>query len=342
MLIFAAVHSELHRPSRERAQPEESLSNPRAFTILGRLGITSALLTYALIIIGSVVRTTGSGLACPDWPLCEGRLIPRFEFHVLIEWFHRLLALLVSLLLAATAGWTLAHRETRARLGGLALLALGLLFVQVLLGALTVWKLLDPSIVSGHLAVALLLFSTLLALALIARSEAESGPAPEIEPAPRAGMRGATLLPLFALATGMTYAQSLLGGLVSTNHAGLVCPEWPTCNGQWFPPLEGLVGLQMIHRYGAYALVLTMLMVALRARSASDGSIRAGASLAFGLTLSQVVLGVCNVFLGTPPWLSAAHLATAAAILGVMVMTTWRVARAEARSAEPRMVGAVR
>jgi cytochrome c oxidase assembly protein subunit 15 len=287
-----------------------------------------------------VVRTTGSGLACPDWPLCQGRLIPRFEFHVLIEWFHRLLALLVSLMLFATVGWTAAHRETRARLGGLALLALGLLFAQVLLGALTVWKLLHPSIVSGHLAVALLLFSTLLTLTLIARSEAEVAPAHESAPA--SAIRSGGLLPLFALATGMTYAQSLLGGLVSTNHAGLVCPEWPTCNGQWFPPLEGLVGLQMLHRYGAYALVLTMLAVALLARTSPDGSIRAGASLAFGLTLSQIVLGVCNVFLGTPPWLSAAHLATATAILGLMVMTTWRVARAEARSPQPRVVEVAR
>ena len=204
-----------------------------------------------------------------------------------------------------------------------------------MLGALTVWKLLHPSIVSGHLAVALLLFSTLLALTLIARSEAEAEVAAHAS-APAQGNKTGGLLPLFALATGMTYAQSLLGGLVSTNHAGLVCPEWPTCNGQWFPPLEGLVGLQMIHRYGAYALVLTMLAVAVRARISPDGSIRAGASLAFGLTLSQIVLGVCNVFLGTPPWLSAAHLATATAILGLMVTTTWRVARAEARSPEPR------
>jgi len=318
------------------------LPNPRAFAVLGRLGVTSALLMYALIVVGSVVRTTGSGLACPDWPLCQGRLIPRFEFHVLIEWFHRLLALLVSVMLFATAGWTFAHRETRARLGALALLALGLLFAQVLLGALTVWKLLHPSIVSGHLAVALLLFSTMLTLTLVARGEAEAGSAAREEPARPLEARGAGLVPLFALATGLTYAQSLLGGLVSTNHAGLVCPDWPTCNGQWFPPLEGLVGLQMTHRYGAYALLLTMLAVALRARSSPDGAIRAGASLAFGLTLAQIVLGVCNVFLGTPPWLSAAHLATATAILGLMVMTTWRAARSVERSPEPRVAEAVR
>src|SRR5882672_9193582 len=123
---------------------------------------------YALILVGSVVRTTGSGLACPDWPLCEGRVVPRFEFHVLIEWFHRLVALLVSLLLFATAAWVIAHRPLRARLGRLLAVALVLLFAQVLLGALTVWKLLSPAVVSSHLAVALLLFSTLLAITLIA------------------------------------------------------------------------------------------------------------------------------------------------------------------------------
>ena len=95
--------------------------------------------------VGSVVRTTGSGLACPDWPLCQGRLIPPFEFHVLIEWFHRLLALLVSLLLFATAVWVLVARRDCARASAaLALLAVALLLAQVLLGALTVWKLLEP------------------------------------------------------------------------------------------------------------------------------------------------------------------------------------------------------
>ncbi|MBI1799497.1 MAG: COX15/CtaA family protein, partial [Candidatus Eisenbacteria bacterium] len=106
----------------------------------GRLGLAAAMLMYALIMIGGVVRTTGSGLACPDWPLCQGHLIPPFEFHVLIEWFHRLVALLVGLLLFSTAGWVWTHRETRARLGALAGLAVALYFAKALLGALTVWK----------------------------------------------------------------------------------------------------------------------------------------------------------------------------------------------------------
>src|SRR5205085_1083482 len=115
-----------------------------------RLGLATAVLMFALIVIGSVVRTTGSGLACPDWPLCEGRLIPRAEPHILIEWLHRLIALVVSVALFVTAGSIGFRPAVRARLGGLALLAVGLLFAQILLGALTVWKLLHPSVVSSH------------------------------------------------------------------------------------------------------------------------------------------------------------------------------------------------
>jgi len=294
------------------------VSPSRLFRITFRLGLVTTLVMFALIVVGSVVRTTGSGLACPDWPLCQGRLIPPFQFNVTIEWFHRLLALIVSVLLATTVGWIAAHRRLRARLGGLAALAVVLLASQVLLGALTVWKLLDPGIVSGHLAVALLLFSTFLTLTLVSGAQAE----PESERPPRP----AGLLPTLGLATVMTYAQALLGGMVSTRHAGVACPDWPTCFGAWFPPLEGAVGLQMMHRYGAYALTAMLLVAAARARLAPDEGVRRAGLLALGFTVAQVVMGVCNVFLATPVWLSALHLATAVTILALLVTATFRAA----------------
>jgi cytochrome c oxidase assembly protein subunit 15 len=303
------------------------MTSAHAYRIASRLGLATTLLMFGLIVVGSVVRTTGSGLACPDWPLCEGRLIPRFESHVLTEWFHRLLALLVSLMVFATVGWVLLRGRLRPRLAGLAVLAVGLLLAQVLLGALTVWKLLSPAVVSSHLAVGLLLFSTLLTLTLVAQS-AERGDA-EDERAPEAGTpenaaRGH--LTTFGLATAIAYLQCLMGGLVSSNHAGLACPDWPTCNGEWFPKLEGAVGLQMMHRWGAYLLTLVTLIVAVRARRAPDPGVRAGGRMAAVLTLAQIALGVSAVMLGVPPWLSALHLANGTAILAMLLTITCRTA----------------
>jgi cytochrome c oxidase assembly protein subunit 15 len=299
----------------------------RAFRVSSSLGLATTLLIFALIVIGSVVRTTGSGLACPDWPLCQGRLIPPLQFNVMIEWFHRLIALLVSLAIFGIAAWTLSRPTLRPRLAGLALVAVALLAVQVLLGALTVWKLLDPSVVSGHLAVGMLLFVTVLSYTLVAQRGVEPMEA-------AAGLvRPAGLLAACTLATVLTYVQALLGGVVSTHHAGLVCPDWPTCDGQWFPPLQGLVGLQMLHRFGAYVLTASLLLAATLARNAPDAGVRAGVRMALTLMMAQVVMGVCNVYLGAPVWLSAAHLATAVALLALLIVATFRVAAMPARSA---------
>ncbi len=296
-----------------------SSSAARDFAVTARLATATATLMFLLIVVGSVVRTTGSGLACPDWPLCHGRLIPPFQFNILIEWFHRLLALVVGLGLLGTALWVAVHGQTRARLGGLALLSIALYFTQALLGALTVWKLLDPNVVSGHLAVALLLFATLLTLGLIARHEAR--------PEPAGPARPAGLLPLQGVATAAIWAQAVLGGMVSTNHASLVCPDWPTCNGEWLPPMFGLVGLQMGHRFGAYALAALLAIVAWRSRTAPDEQVRRIGPLLFGLVLLQGVIGVANILLGVPVWVSALHLADATLLLSLSLVATFRLAR---------------
>lgn len=306
------------------------MPSARDFLVTARLAFLSATLMFGLIVVGSVVRTTGSGLACPDWPLCHGRLIPPLQFNILIEWFHRLLALVVGLGLLATAWWVFAHRAVRARLGGLAVVSIGLYLSQALLGALTVWRLLDPNVVSGHLAMGLLLFGTLLRLGLVARHEVSAA---------AAAPRPAGLLPLFALATAAIWSQAVLGGMVSTNHASLACPDWPTCNGEWFPALTGLVGLQMAHRYGAYALVVLLALVAWRAGAASDVTVRNLGRALFLLVLAQAVLGVANVLLGIPVWVSALHLGNAALMLALSVVGTFRLAGSP--STERGLAGAV-
>ncbi len=303
----------------------------RDFAVTARIATATAALLFALIVVGSVVRTTGSGLSCPDWPLCHGKLIPPFQFNILMEWFHRLLALIVGMGLLATAVWTAAHRETRVRLGGLAALCIALYLSQALLGALTVWKLLDPNVVSGHLAVALLLFAALLTLGLIAHHESN--------PSRTSRARPAGLLPWFGVATAAVWAQAVLGGMVSTNHASLACPDWPMCNGEWFPPMSGLVGLQMSHRFGAYALAVLLAVLAWRTRRAPDAGVRRIGLLLFVLVLAQSAVGVANVLLGVPVWVSALHLANAAVMLALALVGTFRLAALPA--GEPAFAGAM-
>jgi heme a synthase len=293
--------------------------DPARYALVARLGGATAALMFVLIVVGSIVRTTDSGLACPDWPKCHGQWIPPMQFNIFMEWLHRLIALVVGLGLASTALAIVTSAATRARLGGLALLAIAIYFSQALLGALTVWKLLDPNVVSGHLAVGLLLFSTLLTITLLARHEASPANLPARAPG---------LLPLFAGSTVAVWAQAVLGGMVSTNHASLICHDWPTCNGEWFPPMIGLVAIQMSHRFGAYALITLLGVLAWRSRGMSDPVVARIARGMFHLVLFQAAVGIGNIFMGIPVWVSALHLGNAALLLALGIVGTFRLAMA--------------
>src|SRR5947207_6393321 len=108
------------------------------------LTVATAIVTYALVVLGGVVRVSGSGLGCPDWPLCHGRLLPPLDVHAIIEYSHRTTASLTSALVVLTAviAW-LAWRRRRDILLP-ATLAFLLLIVQVALGAITVRLELPP------------------------------------------------------------------------------------------------------------------------------------------------------------------------------------------------------
>ena len=283
---------------------------------VARLARATALAAFGLIVLGAIVRATGSGLACPDWPLCHGRVIPPLQTQVLLEWGHRFVALLVSLGTLAIAGFVLVRAPLRRALGGLVAIALVLLAMQIVLGALTVWKLLQFGVVTWHLGNALLFLAALIAIAERAARLADGDRGePTADWGPRIGLVAATLA---------TLLQVLLGGLVSTQHAGLACPDFPGCHGMLVPPLEGLVGLQMIHRYGAWLLTVLLVGVAFGAQRAQDPRVRAAAAILPALVLLQIVLGVFNVLLAIPVWITAAHLATGTLLYALLVVATLR------------------
>jgi heme A synthase len=136
-------------------------------TIKG-IALAAAVAVYALIVIGGFVTSTESGLACPDWPLCNGQVIPPLSGPVLIEYAHRVWSLVTFVLVAATAILAWRRIGMQSRITFLSLTTLAAILTQVILGMLTVQSLSHPYVVTTHLALGTLVFGLSLATAVVA------------------------------------------------------------------------------------------------------------------------------------------------------------------------------
>ena len=177
----------------------------------------------ALVAIGGATRVMEAGLACPDWPLCYGRLLPgqQMNVQVFLEWFHRLDAFVVGVALLVFVGVGVAlRRRLPAWLPWMASLALGLVAFQGALGALTVTHLLASPLVTAHLATALVLVSLVSAiyqrLAMVPDFIAPDVPS-QSPPVPLWWQA------LAALALVLVFSQCLLGGLMASQWAAEQC-----------------------------------------------------------------------------------------------------------------------
>ncbi len=159
----------------------------------------------------------------------------------------------------------------------------------------------------------------------VTEGEPTTAQAPTQAPEPRARLLGR-----FAhLAAGAVFLQAGLGAWVSSSGAALACPDFPTCQGSWLPPMTGLVGIHYAHRLGAYAIVVLVLGLLVAAAPARL-SPRARWPLRFsGILLAvQILLGIANVVLRVPLPVGVAHLGTALALFGTLLTAAYELKRA--------------
>ena len=272
-----------------------------------RLAVVTIAATFVLIGLGGLVRATDSGLGCPDWPRCFGRLVPPAELHPWIEHSHRLVASVVVVLVAllVVAAWRTGQERVVRRA---AVAALVLVLAQAMIGAFVVWWKLRADSVTLHLATALALVALLVYIGFRARYASDRS---------RRHGQDRGFVRLAGAGAGLLYLQMLVGSTVTGHHAGLAYPL-----NVLLPDLGPSVArIQLVHRALAMvvgALVLAIWVVARRTQRAHPTVTRL-AGYAAGLVAVQIGLGLANVANRLSALTVVPHLAVGALLWGTMV-----------------------
>ncbi len=323
---------------------------------LGRLfdglALFATVFAFAVIVLGAWVRLSDAGLGCPDWPGCYGHLDVPAEPHEVAranqafperpveihkawkEMIHRYFAGTLGLLILSLGVLAFRLRQRPGQPVILPFVALGVVVLQALLGMWTVTIRLNPTIVMLHLIGG---FTTLSLLWWIALSR-PSGRLPRLTAKVGGRLRGLALVALL-----LVIGQIMLGGWTSANYAALHCPDFPTCQGQWWPPMDfreafvpwrgtetnfeggvldndARVAIHVTHRLGALTVAIFLLVLfGLLHRQRQSARLRRFAWVLLAALILQITLGISNVVFGLPLAVAVAHNGGGALLLLVLV-----------------------
>ena len=333
------------------------------------LALFGALLCFGVVVLGAYVRLTDAGLGCPDWPGCYGHVSPlgaedspdsRAQFpgrplqtgKAWHEMIHRYAAGTLACVITLIAALAIAARKPKAVGTGFALLLFATVIVQAVLGMLTVTWLLKPLIVTLHLIFGMttlgLLWWLWLRLQQRPRGSVQLHIVPEHGAARWASAASAARIAYWLAVLGVIAlaVQFFLGGWTSANYAAVACPDFPTCQGAWWPHADfrhafvlwrGLwinyeggvlanparVAIHLVHRLGA--LTVTLMFLAASCFVISQPTLapaRPRAYLLLAVLGLQLVIGISMVLWTFPLWLTTAHTAGAALLLMAILALT--------------------
>jgi len=215
-----------------------------------RLAFLTAFFAYLQIALGGVVRVTGSGLGCPDWPLCHGRPYPAADIHSIIEYSHRSVGTITGVLLIGTVAlaWVV-FRQRRPLVAWLATASLVAIAAEGALGGVVVANELASWLVLVHLGLAMIIIGFLIATAVMSLPASTGASDPSFRR-------------LAAVAAALTYGLLLTGSTVVASSADEGCRAWPLCASGFAFDFAGANAFTMLHR-GAVLVIGAVLVYTL-------------------------------------------------------------------------------
>ncbi|HUG59871.1 MAG TPA: COX15/CtaA family protein [Candidimonas sp.] len=311
-------------------------------------------LTLDLIMFGAFVRLTDSGLGCPDWPGCYGKITPLgASGHIeqalqsmpygavsfskaWIEMIHRYVGSILGMMIIGIVYMAWRYRRQLGNTPRLAVVTLIAVCIQGAFGAWTVTHQLMPIVVTSHL------LGGMILLALMTWLAAREKPHEPISPQARRWQ------PWMVAGLALLFIQIALGGWVSTNYAALACMDFPMCHGEWVPPMDfkggyslirglgmlpsgelisqyALTSIHWVHRNFAFLVFAYLGILAWKMRA--EPGLRGPATLVLALLAAQLVTGLTTIFFQWPLLIAVLHNGGAAGLVLASVTLLVRLSR---------------
>jgi heme A synthase len=266
----------------------------------------TATFAYLQIALGGVVRVSGSGLGCPDWPLCHGRPYPPANLQSIIEYSHRAVGSVTGVLIIATVvlAWVV-YRSRRPVVAWLATASLVAVAAEGALGGIVVANELTPWLVVVHLGLAMIILGVLVATAVMAMPLSS-------------GAADAAFRRVAAVAAGATYLLLLSGSTVVASSADRSCNSWPLCGNGFVLDFGGVNAFTMLHR-GA-VLVIGVLLVYTLVSAFGKPGLRRVAAATLAVFAIQVAVGAAAAIRPIPLF-DGLHVALATLVFAGVLTT---------------------
>ncbi len=319
-------------------------------------------IVIAAIILGAFTRLVDAGLGCPDWPGCYGHILwpneadevakanqaypdmPVEHDKTWPEMVHRYIATAVGIFAIGIVVLSLRQRKEGHPIK-LPVFLLAFVILQGMFGMWTVTLKLWPQVVTAHLLGGFTTFSLLWLLRL--RLQANYW-----QLSSKVKRWANVIKPAVIVCLLIVIGQIALGGWMTSNYAVVACPDLPTCQNQWLPPMdftngfnvtqqvgpnylggqldnEARVAIHFAHRVGAVVTMFAVLLLAISMLRQQTAVISNSAKALIGVLCLQVALGLGNVYFHFPVSVAVAHNIVGAILLIVMITVLYKVHTAQ-------------